>query len=243
MTSEIIRIERRFRGPPESGNGGYVCGRVARFIDVPAVVRLRVPPPLETDLDVRREDDVVKLCDGETLVAEGRSTTVDVDVPSPPTFEEAKEAARSYRGFEHHTFPTCFVCGPEREPGDGLRIFAGPVEGRELVAAPWIPGSSLDDGTGRVATEFLWASLDCPGAYSFTAPDDGALVLGELAVEIRGDVSVGERCIVVGKELESEGRKHWTVTALFGESGDCRAVGRGIWFEVTQPSVESETHA
>jgi len=243
VTSEIIRIDRRFRGPPESGNGGYVCGRVARFIDRPTVVRLRIPPPLETDLQVHHADDGIEVYDGETVVAEARPTTVDLDPPAPPSFEEAEEAARSYRGFEHHTFPTCFVCGPERNQGDGLRIFAGPVKGRELVAAPWTPNESVGDGTGRVAPEFLWAALDCPGAYSFTAPDGGALVLGELAVEIRGDVSVGERCIVIGRELGSEGRKHWTVTALFGESGDCRAVGRGIWFEVTQPSLESETHA
>jgi hypothetical protein len=27
-----IRIDRRFRGPPESGNGGYVCGCLAQFV-------------------------------------------------------------------------------------------------------------------------------------------------------------------------------------------------------------------
>jgi hypothetical protein len=26
---EAIHIDRRFCGPPDSGNGGYVCGRVA----------------------------------------------------------------------------------------------------------------------------------------------------------------------------------------------------------------------
>jgi hypothetical protein len=49
-----LRIDRRFCGPPESGNGGYVCGRLARFVDGEAtVVRLHVPPPLEVELGAR----------------------------------------------------------------------------------------------------------------------------------------------------------------------------------------------
>ncbi|MFW6206600.1 MAG: hypothetical protein ACOC5J_01565, partial [Gemmatimonadota bacterium] len=105
-------------------------------------------------------------------------------------------------------------------------------EGRDLVAAPWIPNESLADERSRIAPEFLWAALDCPGASSFTAPENVARVLGELAVDIRGAVSVGERCVVVGWEIESDGRRHWTGTALFEESGDCRAVAQGVWFEV-----------
>ena len=31
-----------------------------------------------------------------------------------------------------HPLPTCFVCGPARAKGDGLRIFAGPL-GRTLL--------------------------------------------------------------------------------------------------------------
>ncbi|MDX1568820.1 MAG: hypothetical protein R3223_13525 [Longimicrobiales bacterium] len=227
-----IRIDRRFRGPPESGNGGYVCGRVARFIDGPAVVRLRVPPPLETDLVVRPADGELEVYDDETLVAEARPAALEVVVPEPPGYEEAEEASRDYRGFEQHAFPNCFVCGPERDPDDGLRIFAGPVPGRDLVAAPWIPHGSLEGAEGAVAPEFLWAALDCPGASSFTAPEDRARVLGELAAEIRGGVPVGERCVVIGWERRSQGRRHWTGTALFDESGDCRAVGLGTWFEV-----------
>ncbi|HIM03432.1 MAG TPA: hypothetical protein EYG46_20830 [Myxococcales bacterium] len=43
-TPQIV-IGKRFQGPPESGNGGYVCGRLAQSIDGgAAVVRLRVAP-------------------------------------------------------------------------------------------------------------------------------------------------------------------------------------------------------
>ena len=53
MTSSII-IDRRYCGPPNSGNGGYVCGRLARHISVGTPdgveVTLRAPPPLDKRL-------------------------------------------------------------------------------------------------------------------------------------------------------------------------------------------------
>ena len=49
MTSVVI--EKRFCGPPNSGNAGYVCGMLARHITGAAEVTLRAPPPLETELD------------------------------------------------------------------------------------------------------------------------------------------------------------------------------------------------
>ena len=39
-----------------------------------------------------------------------------------------------HAGLHDHRYPTCFVCGPERAQGDGLRIFTGPVEDKSLVA-------------------------------------------------------------------------------------------------------------
>lgn len=105
-----------------------------------------------------------------------------------------------------------------------------------MVAAAWIPDESLVDGSGLVAPEFLWAALDCPGAFSFPEPLHSALLLGELAVSIEGSVAPGERCVLIGWEIDRQGRKHFTGTALFGESGSCRAVGYATWFEVPAPA-------
>ena len=44
MTTASIVIPRRFNGPPRSGNGGYVCGRIAQFLSGPVRVRLRTYP-------------------------------------------------------------------------------------------------------------------------------------------------------------------------------------------------------
>jgi hypothetical protein len=35
MTDTFV-IARRFCGPPDSGNGGYACGRIAEHLDGPA---------------------------------------------------------------------------------------------------------------------------------------------------------------------------------------------------------------
>lgn len=217
---------------------------LGRFIDGPAAVRLNIPPPLDTPLEVREKAGGVELVydNGEDVVTVGSASpaTVDLDVPEAPGFEAARAASERYRGFVNHWFPGCFVCGPKRDHGDGLRIFAGPVDagsGPEgMVAAAWIPDASLADESGLVAPEFLWAALDCPGAFSFPDPVHSALLLGELAVSIEGSVAPGERCVVIGWEIGRQGRKHFTGTALFGESGSRRAIGRATWFEVPAPA-------
>ena len=195
-------------------------------------MRLKVPPPLERPLGVERSDGGVSLLDGGATVAEAYPTEVGVKPVDPPSFEEAEAASRGYRGFDSHWFPTCFVCGPDRDSGDGLRIFPGPIGDGSRVAAPWIPDTSLAGTEGSVAPEFLWAALDCPGAFSFGEPSSGVVLLGELRVALSGSVSPGERCVLVAWQLSHEGRKHRTATALYGESGACRGVGVGTWFEV-----------
>jgi len=235
MTESII-INERFHGPAGSGNGGYTCGSLGKFIDGPAAVRLRIPPPLGSAMVVRSKNGEVELFHVNELVASGRPASVDIEIPEPPDFAAAMDASTRYRGLESHFYPGCFVCGPQREQGDGLRVFAGPVENGGgpdgMVAAAWIPDDSLTDSSGFVSTEYLWAVLDCPGAYSFPEPETGAILLGELAVSIREPVSAGEKCVLIGWEINHDCRKHFTGTALFGESGSCRAVGYATWIEV-----------
>lgn len=230
--SETVTIATRFHGPPSSGNGGYTCGRLAAFIDGPAVVRLHVPPPLETPMHVVRDGESVRLMNGEQLVAEAKPAVLDLEPPPCPSLEEAEAGRRTYRSAEEHYYPTCFVCGPARHEGDGLCIFPGPVPGRDFVASTWTPDESLDDGTGMVAPEFLWSALDCPGGMSIPKIESASILLGELTASLLGGVSVGERCIAMGWEVEHRGRKHITGTALFNETGECCGLARGVWIEI-----------
>lgn len=187
-------------------------------------------------MEVRKTETGVELFHNDELVASAWPATVDIEIPEPPEFAAAQAASRRYRGFDSHFYPGCFVCGPQRDHGDGLRVFAGPVEHAGgpggMVAADWVPDDSLTDSSGFVASEYLWAVLDCPGAYAFPEPATGTILLGELAVAIKAPVSSGEKCVVIGWEINHEGRRHYTGTALFGESGSCCAVGYATWFEV-----------
>jgi hypothetical protein len=238
MIVETFSIDRRFRGPAQSGNGGYVCGRIARHVSGTATVRLAIPPPLDTPLQVDVTDGVVKLLSGTTLVGEGRAAELDIVAPAPLSFEEASESSKHYHGFEHHTFPNCFVCGPLRKPGDGLRIFAGEVEDREVVAAPWVVDESLGTPT---ANEFLWAALDCPSGFALWSPREGTtVVLGQLTGSIRGRVMPGDKCVAMGWPLHVEGRKRFAGCAVYSATGELVAIARAIWIEVPASAFREE---
>ena len=229
--SRTITIDARFRGPLTSANGGYVSGRLAAFIPGAAEVTLRRPPPLGHPLRVEQaQDGAVRLHDGDVLLAEARPTQLDLALPDAPTLAEAEEAASRYLGLEHHVFASCFVCGVEREPDDGLRIFAGAVRGRDLVAAPWVPHASIAED-GRVRSVFLWAALDCPGVFApgVIQGRDRLLLLGRIAGQVDAVPASGEPCIVVGWKIATEGRKTHVGTAVFSRSGEPYARARGTW--------------
>lgn len=232
MASEVT-IDRRFCGPPDSGNGGYSCGLVALAIEGPAEVTLRVPPPLDRPLRIETRGDVVALLDGETLIAEGCPSAVDVEPGPPVSFAEAEAATARYPWYEGHPFPTCFVCGPHRDPGDGLVIFPGPVEGHQLFAAPWVPDASLAGADGTVGDEFVWAALDCPsGLVAGLFGDVGVLLLGRLTADLRAPVRAGEPHVLQAWTIERDGRKLHTASALFTADGTAAAVARAVWIEV-----------
>jgi len=77
-------IEPRFCGPPDSGNGGYVCGLIAGRLGGQAEITLRAPPPLATPMTVESgAGDSVRVLHGRTLVAEGTRLPVSLDVDLP----------------------------------------------------------------------------------------------------------------------------------------------------------------
>ncbi|MCH7662854.1 MAG: hypothetical protein IH859_03180 [Chloroflexi bacterium] len=228
---QVITIHNRFHGPPGTGNGGYVSGLLANFIDGAAEVRLYKPPPLDQALTVHQENESVSLFLGHTLIAAARLTALEIEVPQPPTLLQAQAASQKYVGFTHHYFPTCFVCGPNRVDGDGLHIFAGQVAGQDMVAAPWTPDDDLAGPDGFVLPEYIWAALDCPGAFAF-GRDSNPMVLGTIAAEIFAPLVPGEECIVTGWPRRSEGRKYFSGTAVYTAHSDLIAQARATWIEL-----------
>ena len=214
-----IVIARRFRGPDESGNGGYTAGLIARELGAREVeVTLRLPPPLEEPL---RLDDAGRVWDDEALIAEARPAEVGIAPPDPVAWGDAVAAESPDLD---SPFPNCFVCGHARG-ADGLHLHAGPVAGREVYAAAWTVG---DDSAGE---EFAWAALDCPGAYATGVLGRGTVLLGRLTARIERAPRAGERCVVVAWPLGSDGRKHVAGTALSTEGGELLGLARAVWLE------------
>ncbi|MFO7590512.1 MAG: hypothetical protein R6X23_06390 [Acidimicrobiia bacterium] len=245
----MIVVEPRFCGPPHSGHGGYVAGRLAMEVGEPAEVTLRLPPPLERPLEVERHGDTAVLRDGDTVVAEAKVIDrVDVAIPDPIRFADAEAAADAGRAaLESFAFRTCFACGTDRRAPDGLALVFGPVPARDdgLHAAPWVPDASLAGVDGNVRPEFVWAALDCPGVSPLLdhASEGSAFVLGRLAVERLGAVPVGYRYIVLSRLEHRDGRKGTVAVALTTDMGDLRARARATWIEVDRDRFEAEALA
>jgi hypothetical protein len=229
MLGEII-VDKQFCGPPESGNGGYTCGRLAHYIKGPAEVTLRLPPPLNVTMEVHGDaTERLTLMQGDQLIAEAKPAKVDLDIESAPSLEEATVASKHYTGFNEHPFATCFVCGPKRDTGDGLWLFPGRLENDERVAAPWTPAPSLAED-GKIRQEFIWSALDCPGSYGVLKAELKPIVLGRMAACILSDITPEEPYIVTGWSLGVDGRKCYAGTALYKVSGELIAYAKATWF-------------
>ncbi len=219
----MLIIDGRFNGPPESANGGYTAGLLAERVGPGAVeVTLRRPPPLDTPLTVdTAPDGTVRLfADGE-LIAEATPFLVAVDEAVPPvSFAEAHSARARYRGLTAHPFPTCVVCGPDRVPGDGLRLFPGPLpDGRtatSFIAPP------------EMSRVLVWAALDCPGGWAVPL-EARPYVLGRIAARIDGVPTPGDECVVMGRMVGEQGRKAFTQSSLYGPAGALLATAHAVW--------------
>jgi len=243
MRTHSVEIARRFCGPPRSANGGYACGRIAAFIDGPAEVTLKLPPPLDKPMRLEQARETVSLFDDDRLVATAISGEVEIADIDAPTFRTALEATERTFAAKTHALPTCFVCGPHRDFGDGLRIHPGPISADDdnwsgLLAAPWIPAGDLTNGDGSVRPEFVWAVLDCPTAYAASSPAGMLpILLGRQAVRILNLPAAGERCVVVSWEVARDGRKFYADACLFGPEGEVLACCNALWIEV-DPEVQ-----
>lgn len=238
MTAQVS-IRRRYCGPPDSGNGGYVCGVVAGALGGRDVeVTLLAPPPLERPLTLHCERDEAKLLDGETVVAVGRPTDEPLAIPddAPPLvrFEAAVDAAAAFDLDEYraaHEYPGCYTCGPDRHAGDGLRIFPAATERPDLYVWPWTPDPSLFDESGDVDVPLMWAALDCPSGLAWISqdPDMAAVVLGKMAAVIHRTPSPGERLVVAGWTEPPQGRRRPARSAIYSETGEVLATSRATW--------------
>jgi hypothetical protein len=224
-----VIVPARFCGPPDSANGGYTAGLLARHLGGTAEVTLRQPPPLDTPMVVARDGDRLLLKHGDDPVAEAVTATVGLDAPEPVGWDEAVAASASslFLDPDARPFPTCFACGPRRADGDGLRIFAGRIARPDTFASTWVPPEDVRE-------EIVWAALDCPGSapafYDETVT--GPFVLGRIAARVERLPAAGERHVVMSWGLGRDGRKVGAGSAIFSPTGELCAIARATWIQL-----------
>lgn len=231
--AESVAIPASRCGPPGVANGGWVCGIVAGALgDGPVEATLLAPTPLDTALDLRMSGDGASLSDaGQVLVTAERSPGA-VDAPAPVAWSDAWDAQAHYVGHRVHPFPGCFVCGTDRRPGDGLRIFTGPVPGDpDRVAGVFTPGPDHARPDGQVLGAAVWAALDCPTAWVNMSEGD-VYLLGRLRAEVRGDLWVGRSYAVVAESGGVDGRKAFGRAGLYDRDGRLLAASEATWIRV-----------
>lgn len=229
----VLRIAARFCGPPSSGNGGYTAGLVAAHLpgeDRPTRVTLRRPPPLDVEMTVRGGDAGVYLEHAGEVVAEAQPHQFVTEAPTAVDLETARRAESAYAGHHDHPFPTCFVCGPDRADGDGLRLAPGHAA-PGVTACVWTPQPGFSGcGPTETAQELIWAALDCPGGWS-SGLQTRPLVLGQLTAQVMAPAPVGMPLVVVGQLLRTEGRKTWTASAMY-DAGVLVGRAEHLWIAV-----------
>ncbi|MFI5711942.1 hypothetical protein [Kribbella sp. NPDC051620] len=231
-----MRIAPRFRGPAKSGNGGYVAGLVGTALaaaipaDTVPRVRLLVPPPMETDLELSVDPSGARLA-GTAPVAEGVpvsvATLADATV-EPVGPDEALAAEAEYKGLVDHPFPSCFVCGPENH--EGLQLKPGPL-GDGRTACTWHPGADLAASDRLVDPVYIWSALDCPGGWAIDM-EGRPSVLGQMTTCIDARPRAGEPCVLMGRVLGEDGRKTHTASTLYDSDGRVLARARHTWILV-----------
>lgn len=248
---DTLIIPAQFRGPPNSGNGGYVAGAVAEQFPALAAedgvvqVTLRAPIPLDTAMALTCNDEShLRLSLDGTLIAEAEPVHLSVDVPAPPSFAAALAARDRSPSLQPRLntllpdgvgfHPVCVCCGADVAAGEGLRVFAAPVPGFDGVAAAWRPDPAFAGPDGRLPERLVWTALDCPGQFAYLAGGIRTGLLGRMAARVLRPVSADADYVVTGWRIGVERRKHFAGTALFDADGTLCAWAYQTWIGVVE---------
>lgn len=239
-----VAIPTTYQGFPYLALGGYTAGLLMEQVGSSAEIRLQKPVPLETTLDIRVDGDGAELIHDGDVLTEARPADLSLDLPEPAKevdLADAKAASKRYPGFRRHAFPKCFTCGPDRDVGDGLRIFPGPLKEMEEVGRPpgtersaadrwpvlagtWTPHDHHADEEGLAPPTIVGSAVDCPGisAHGMATPRDSQerFVSGGFTIRQTGDVVAGRPHVVLAWPEPQDGRRLPAGTVILTEDGD-----------------------
>jgi hypothetical protein len=174
---------------------------------------------LDEELEVRVEADAARAFAGDELVADALAASPLAGWDGPTvSLDAARAATARFAPPAGGTFDHCFVCGRARHD-DGFGVFPGPVEGTDLVAAPWTPPAWSADPDGVVLPQFVWAALDCPGYFAVFGIALELAYLARQQSELLAQIRAGVEYIVVGRPLGRDRRKGFAATAILDSGG------------------------
>lgn len=241
---DYLTIPARFRGPPASGNGGYVAGAFAELL-APAAhtgteVTLRAPIPLDQPLRIVRSEQAdnapVTIYNNSTLIAEVRPQIFDLAIPQPPSFQQALAAQPQAIALQRRQdspipgalglHPICFCCGANHDTG--MKVYAAPVDDQQ-VAAAWTTRAEWADQQGYLPAALIWTALDCPGQLAFFHQGQLTGLLGRITASLHGKARAGDDLLVTAWPIRVEGKKHFAGSAVFNLQGELLAEAVAVW--------------
>ena len=245
-----VSIDSIYNGPVNCGNGGYISGLLAGFIEGDAEIRINAAFPVETPLQVKNTDKGIGVYLDDKLLGSARSIQLELTIPTPPDLASATAASQRF-DFMHASDPKgCYVCSPLRTGENGLRVFCGALNEviepdssidwptqieKNIVAAVWRPSDKICNSVGNIDNIYVWSALDCPGAYAIKAveADAGLQLLGTCTGSIKTPLKPNEDYIISSWKISpNSGRKRFMGVAIHNTTGALMACAEQIWFDV-----------
>ncbi|WP_432076034.1 PaaI family thioesterase [Streptomyces wuyuanensis] len=234
-TGDAIVVPPLYTGYPGVAFGGYVAGVLAEHTGA-GTVRVDFRGPVPPGVPVRMagtSDGGAELGERERPLATARPAELLLDAPAAPGWEESAAAADAVRAAPPSGLVDCFGCGMDRTPERGLRLHCGPVPGRTLVAAGWIPSPALAGPGGLLPPELVWGALDCPGNWAgrMLGTQRAGAVTASLTGRLLRPVRTGEPHVSYAWLLSESGRKHTMGVAVATADGELCALAEALWLD------------
>ena len=250
LSPTSVSIDSVYNGPVNCGNGGYISGLLAHFIEGDAEIRINAAFPVETPLQITNTDKGIGVYLDDKLLGSAHSIQLELGIPTPPDLASATAASQRF-DFMHASDPKgCYVCSPLRTADKGLRVFCGALNeiiepdssidwrtkiDKNIVAAVWRPTDKLCNNTGNIDNIYVWSALDCPGAYAIKAveADAGLQLLGTCSGSIKTPLNPNEDYVISSWKISpNSGRKRFMGVAIHNKAGELMACAKQIWFDV-----------
>ena len=234
LLREVV-IGRRFNGPPDSANGGYACGVLARFL----------PSRRRSHCACRRRSAAARrtlrrggrgaACSTATPSSPkaGRRTAIEVEPPARPSFDEAVAAGCSPPVARRSPSALGLLRLQPRSAATGVSRVAwsrSPAP-TAVTQRSFVPDAERRRGRPGLAGGRLGRARlpQLPAGPMERGP---VALLGRMAASREREIRAGERLVAVGWSLGGGRAQAHSASALLDANGDVVARARATWIEL-----------